>query len=347
MIFFRAKSHQHLSLQHQLHSVSPRKMTLFPVLCISSHRPPFPSAFSFYGPGGSFPSTPHCPGKEGMVGWLAWGGRDSLLRRSGDGRVEGKKALLRLTATEGKKGWPLSVSLLRVFFLQKNRSLRQRVSRLNCRSPFRGNGKSAYSTMIGWTCRTLAGGGSFSGSRAKDSLPAPYFFPPENKWRGGGDPRSSYSLSSLYPTNQKQRSGELPSFFWSVCSLLPSIFICRYSSDSCVIHGQSRGSILCSLPRPWSPLGPCAERCRTLGMYSALSLCEIWSVLTTSTLLSLPNFKRPKSGQPRSKTYFASPRTWTWPSRSSARLNSLCITLQHYLFLSLRISLQPRCCLRG
>ena len=51
-------------------------------------------------------------------------------------------------------------------------------------------------------------------------------------------------------------------------------------------------------------------------MYSALSLCEFWSVLTTSTLLSLPNFKRPKSGQPRSKTYFASPRTWTWPSRS-------------------------------
>ena len=147
--------------------------------------------------------------------------------------------MLRLTATEGKKGWPLSVSLLRGFFCKKkkNRSLRQRESRLNFRSPFRGNGKSAYSTMIGWTCRTLAAGGSSSGSRAKDPLPAPYFFPPENKWRGGGDPRSSYSLSSLYPTNQKQRSGE--AFFWSVCSLLPSIFICRYSSDSCVIHGQS------------------------------------------------------------------------------------------------------------
>ncbi len=29
-----------------------------------------------------------------MVGWLAWGGRDSLLRRSGDGRVEGKKSLV-------------------------------------------------------------------------------------------------------------------------------------------------------------------------------------------------------------------------------------------------------------
>ncbi len=161
----------------------------------------------------------------------------------------------------------------------------------------------------------------------------------------------------LYPptpfppfTPQTKSNGleRLPSSsFWSVCSLLPSIFICRYSSDSCVIHGQSE-VLYCVLPppRPWSSLGPCAERCRTLGMYSALSLCEIWSVFTLHSIVTSKLQKAEKRTAPL-QNYFASPRTWTWPSRSSARLNSLCITLQHYLFLSLRISLQPRCCLRG
>ncbi len=230
--------------------------------------------------------------------------------------------------------------------MQKNRSLRQRESRLNCRSPFRGNGKSAYSTMIGWTCRTLADGGSFLDPVPRIRCQLHIFS--LRKINGKAERGSSILLLLLFlpfPTNQKQRSGEAS--FWSVCSLLPSIFICRYSSDSCVIHGQSRGSILCSLPPALVALRILCREMQNLGNVFRAFFVRNLECLHPPLNCHFQTSKGRKADSPAPKLISLALGLGRGRPVPPARLNSLCITLQHYLFLSLRISLQPRCCLRG